>query len=95
MLPKATPGNKWAQLKLEFDEKLKRNVLACSALTTGCLTYLDKDYTSPSIFNDMLGLIADCELQPKLPKREIGKRILKILLIFQISIFQVAFYALS
>ncbi|CAB03357.1 DUF4210 domain-containing protein [Caenorhabditis elegans] len=73
MLPKATPGNKWAQLKLEFDEKLKRNVLACSALTTGCLTYLDKDYTSPSIFNDMLGLIADCELQPKLPKREIGR----------------------
>uniref|UniRef100_A0A1I7UXI7 DUF667 domain-containing protein n=1 Tax=Caenorhabditis tropicalis TaxID=1561998 RepID=A0A1I7UXI7_9PELO len=72
MLTKAT-NNKWAQLTLEFNEKLKKYVIACSALTGGCFTYLEKEYATPAVFNDVLGIVVDSEDEPHLPKRQIGR----------------------
>ena len=71
MLTKAN-NNKWTQLKLEFNERLKKHVIACSALTGGCFTYQEKEYRTPAVFNDVLGIIVDSDDEPQLPKRQIG-----------------------
>lgn len=72
MLPKAQ-NNKWTQLKLEFDDRLKKNVIACSALTGGCFTYQEREYRTPAVFNDVLGIVVDSEDSPHLPRRQIGR----------------------
>ncbi|EGT53518.1 hypothetical protein CAEBREN_25910 [Caenorhabditis brenneri] len=78
MLTKAT-NNKWAQLKLEFNDRLKKNVIACSALTSGCFTYLEKEYWTPAVYNDVLGIIVDSEEEPQLPKRQIGRLVCTVI----------------
>ncbi|CAI2349986.1 unnamed protein product [Caenorhabditis sp. 36 PRJEB53466] len=72
MLTKAK-GNKWAELQLEFCEHLKKNVIRCSALTNGCFTYMDKEYSTPAVFNDVLGVIVDSKESPRIPSRQIGR----------------------
>lgn len=72
MLTKAN-NNKWTQLTLEFNERLKKHVIACSALTGGCFTYQEKEYRTPAVFNDVLGIIVDSDDEPQLPKRQIGR----------------------
>ncbi|CAL2039600.1 unnamed protein product [Caenorhabditis brenneri] len=78
MLTKAT-NNKWAQLKLEFNDRLKKNVIACSALTSGCFTYLEKEYWTPAVYNDVLGIIVDSDEEPQLPKRQIGRLVCTVI----------------
>ncbi|ULT93866.1 hypothetical protein L3Y34_003400 [Caenorhabditis briggsae] len=72
MLTKAQ-NNKWTQLKLEFDDRLKKHVIACSALTSGCFTYQEREYRTPAVFNDVLGIVVDSDDEPHLPRRQIGR----------------------
>ncbi|CAB3406185.1 unnamed protein product [Caenorhabditis bovis] len=64
-----------ARLDLEFlhDPIRKKHSILCSALTNGCFTYENIEYSTPAVYNNILGIINDRSSNPMLPKREIGR----------------------